>query len=101
MAIPKVAQEIEAYFVEQYGKSQMRVVPGHWPEMKTKKDVDKWLEKLATIKRAFSLAFTSKNVFFCGRSQEEKTLSWCLDNCKRYSSCDTAAQALDKEKNCE
>lgn len=41
--IYKIAPEIEDYFIEQYGKSDIRVVPGHWPVMKTKEDVDKWI----------------------------------------------------------
>lgn len=35
--IYKVAPEIEDYFMEQYNKANFKVVPGHWPEMKTKK----------------------------------------------------------------
>ena len=42
--IYKVNPEIEDYFVEQYEKSGFRVVPGHWPEMETKEDVDNWID---------------------------------------------------------
>lgn len=44
--IYKVAPEIEEYFKVQYDKSGFRVVPGHWPEMKTKADVDEWISTM-------------------------------------------------------
>lgn len=47
--IYKVAPEIEDYFMEQYNKANFKVVPGHWPEMKTKKDVDDWIKKTENI----------------------------------------------------
>lgn len=47
--IYNVAPEIEDYFVEQYKKTGIRVVPGHWPEMKTKEDVDRWINFLLAI----------------------------------------------------
>lgn len=55
--IVNVAAEIEDYFLEQYGKSTIRVVPGHWPVMKSKEDVDSWLETLASLKDVFDVAF--------------------------------------------
>ena len=47
--IYKVAPKIEDYFLEQYNKCGVRVVPGHWPEMRTKKDVDEWIESLKCL----------------------------------------------------
>jgi hypothetical protein len=39
----KKLKEVEAYFIEQYKKASFRVVPGHWPEFKSKEEVDKWI----------------------------------------------------------
>lgn len=35
-------KEIEDYFFEKYKKAKFRVVYGHWPDFKSKEDVDKW-----------------------------------------------------------
>lgn len=51
--IHNVAPEIEAYFIEQYEKQETRVVPGHWPKMETKKDVDNWIDDLETMRKVF------------------------------------------------
>jgi len=51
--IYKVAPEIEEYFKEQYEKSGIRVAPGHWPEMKTKADVDDWIRTMEKVLEAF------------------------------------------------
>jgi len=32
------------YFWEKYRKCDFRVVPGHWPDFKSKEDVDKWIQ---------------------------------------------------------
>lgn len=45
-----VAPEIADYFTEQYNKSEIKVVPGHWPSMETKEDVDSWIESLKGMK---------------------------------------------------
>lgn len=57
--IHNVAPEIETYFIEQYEKQDIRVVPGHWPLMQTKSDVDKWIEDLQLMKRMFE-CFSNK-----------------------------------------
>lgn len=51
--IHNVAPEIEAYFIEQYEKQETRVVPGHWPQMRTKEDVDSWIEDLEIMRKVF------------------------------------------------
>lgn len=51
--IYKVAPEIEEYFKEQYEKSGFRVVPGNWPEMKTKADVDDWISVTEKVLEVF------------------------------------------------
>lgn len=40
-----VAPEIRGYFEQQCLASGFRVVPGHWPSMETREDVDEWIEK--------------------------------------------------------
>jgi len=32
--------EVAAYFYEKYEKASFRVVSGHWPDFKTKEEVD-------------------------------------------------------------
>ncbi len=54
MAIYRIAPEIEDYFEEQYENCGIKVVPGHWPEMKTKEDVDKWISGLKMIAGFFT-----------------------------------------------
>lgn len=49
--IYNVAPEIEKYFLQRYEKQDMRVVPGHWPPMKTKEDIDSWIDELETIRK--------------------------------------------------
>lgn len=38
-----MTKEIETYFWDKYNRQDIRVVHGHWPDFKTKEDVDKWL----------------------------------------------------------
>lgn len=47
--VPTIDPEVEAYFNEQYEKVGIKVVPGHWPEMKTKADVDKWIKNIKLV----------------------------------------------------
>lgn len=37
-------KEIEEYFVLKYKDANFRVVPGHWPDFKTKEEVDEWIK---------------------------------------------------------
>ncbi len=44
--------EVKTYFYEKYNKLNIKVVPGHWPDFKSKAEVDKWiaiLEKTAEL----------------------------------------------------
>lgn len=50
----KERAEIEEYFEKQYAKSSFRVVPGHWPEMKTKKEVDEWISNMERMVTAYN-----------------------------------------------
>lgn len=40
-----VDESVEEYFNEQYGKQDWNVIPGHWPTMETKEDVDNWIQE--------------------------------------------------------
>lgn len=44
-----MTKEIYDYFSEQYGKASFRVVPGHWPDFKSKEEVDKWLKMVQAM----------------------------------------------------
>ena len=39
-----MTDEVWKYFWEKYRKCDFRVVPGHWPDFKSKEDVDKWIQ---------------------------------------------------------
>ena len=39
-----MTDEVWKYFFEQYRKCDFRVVPYHWPDFKSKEDVDKWIQ---------------------------------------------------------
>jgi hypothetical protein len=39
-----MTKEVSEYFREQDGKASFPVVPRHWPDFKSKEEVDKWLE---------------------------------------------------------
>ena len=43
-------EEIMKYFEEQYKKCEVSVVPGHWPNFKSKKEVDEWINSLEQVK---------------------------------------------------
>lgn len=42
-------REVQLYFEERYKEANFRVVPGHWPEFKTKKDVDHWINDMEQL----------------------------------------------------
>ena len=47
-----MTDEVWKYFRERYRTCDFRVVPHHWPDFKSKEDVDKWIqsnEKLSDI----------------------------------------------------
>lgn len=46
-------KEVEQYFYEKYKKSKIKVVPGHWPNFKTKEEVDKWFKFLKITEKWF------------------------------------------------
>lgn len=37
-----MSDEVFEYFMERYKTAKFRVVPGHWPNFKSKEQVDKW-----------------------------------------------------------
>lgn len=46
--------EVEKYFKEKYSKADFRVVPGHWPDFKTKEDVDYWIMIMELMNKQFN-----------------------------------------------
>lgn len=44
-----VSEDIKDYFFEMYLKQDWNVVPGHWPTMETKEDVDTWIESMNNL----------------------------------------------------
>lgn len=42
-------KEIEKYFFEKYEKANFRVVPGHWPDFKSKAQVDIWIQFMEDV----------------------------------------------------
>ena len=45
--------EVTAYFFERYEKASFTVVPGHWPDFKTKEEVDEYIDAIEKIMEAF------------------------------------------------
>ena len=39
-----MTDEVWKYFWERYRTCDFRVVPYHWPDFKSKEDVDKWIQ---------------------------------------------------------
>ncbi|MCD3223813.1 hypothetical protein [Clostridium botulinum] len=37
-------KEVRTYLDKQYSAANFTVVPGHWPDFKSKKQVDKWIK---------------------------------------------------------
>lgn len=44
--------EVMTYFFEKYNKASFRVVPGHWPNFKTKEEVDEYIDTTEKIMEA-------------------------------------------------
>lgn len=38
--------DVEQYFLEQYTALGLKVVPGHWPDFKTREEVDLFIEDM-------------------------------------------------------
>ncbi|WMJ85469.1 hypothetical protein [Anaerocolumna sp. MB42-C2] len=49
-----IGPEIEDYFWDKYDDSRIKVVPGHWPVMNTKEEVDKWIGFINKIRNLSS-----------------------------------------------
>jgi hypothetical protein len=39
-----MTNEIFEYFKKEYEKCRIKVVPYHWPDFKTKEEVDEWIK---------------------------------------------------------
>lgn len=44
-----IAEDMKEYFYEMYLKQEWNVVPGHWPSMETKQDVDDWIDSMSEM----------------------------------------------------
>lgn len=44
-----IAEDVKDYFYEQYFQQDWDVVPGHWPSMESKKDVDSWIAQITEM----------------------------------------------------
>lgn len=47
-------KDIQDYFYQQYAKSTVKVVPGHWPDFQSKEDVDRWIDGLNEMDAFFA-----------------------------------------------
>ena len=44
-----MTDEIKEYFIEKYKICDVKVVPGHWPDFKSKEEVNKWIKFLKSM----------------------------------------------------
>lgn len=44
-----MTKEVETYFLKEYEQCPIKVVPGHWPDFKTKEEVDKWINFISDM----------------------------------------------------
>lgn len=45
--------EVRKYFHQEYAKINIQVVPGHYPNFKTKEEVDKLIEHMKNLEKDF------------------------------------------------
>jgi hypothetical protein len=45
----KMTNDVKSYFFKKYKNSHIRVVPGHWPDFKSKKEVNNWFLLLESM----------------------------------------------------
>ncbi|MFW3588066.1 hypothetical protein [Vagococcus fluvialis] len=57
-----VDDSIREYFLEQYEKQDWKVVPGHWPTMETKEDVDNWITSQNELMETIRKTYIEKNI---------------------------------------
>jgi len=44
-----VTPDVKEYFQQQYNDSGIRVVPGHWPDFKSREQVDQWITLIKSM----------------------------------------------------
>lgn len=44
-----MTNEIFEYFKIKYKESNITVVPGHWPDFKSKEEIDKWIKIMESM----------------------------------------------------
>lgn len=52
--------EVMEYFKKRYEECEVTVVPGHWPQFKTKVEVDKWINSMKMMPNYFDYVFSKK-----------------------------------------
>lgn len=50
-------KSLEKYFFSKYKKANFRVVPGHWPDFKSKEEIDRWFEDFKILQKSFEDCF--------------------------------------------
>lgn len=55
-------EEVRKYFHEEYNKINVRVVPGHWPNFKTKDEVDEWICHMKKLESEWDRLFNDDEI---------------------------------------
>lgn len=53
--------DVREYFYQEYAKSNIKVTPGHWPNFKSRKEVDEWINHLQKLESMFDTLFDDKD----------------------------------------
>lgn len=48
-----MTEEVWDYFSQKYEESPVRVVWGHWPDFKSEKEVDEWIDAMEKVLAVF------------------------------------------------
>lgn len=54
--------DVREYFHQEYSKINVRVVPGHWPDFKTIKEVDRWIQHMKKLEDSFDDIFKERKI---------------------------------------
>lgn len=54
--------EVREYFHQEYKNINVEVVPGHWPNFKTKEEVDKWIQFMTKVEKSIHDVFDEKSI---------------------------------------
>ena len=73
-----MTDEIRIYFNEQYGNSDFLVAYGHWPDFKTKREVDNWIKENESLIKIFDALIIKRSCENCGNHH-------CANNVVAYN----------------